>query len=176
MTWIDGLTLLTVAIAFYCGWRAGLSAEFFDAGSLVVAAICAAMWSDWVASGLPPTWTLSEAARHLMALWIIFLIVYAAMRVLGWFVASHRDWRGSTWVDGVGGGVIAGAKVLATLFALLYLALFVPIDAQVRDTLRQSPIARAFDRYYPPINDAVISMSPRLYRPIVRPYMLHHRL
>jgi uncharacterized membrane protein required for colicin V production len=175
VTWIDGLALLTLAIAFICGWRAGLIPEFFDAGALVFAALLAGMWSGAFASGLPPTWPLSEAARHLMAFWIVFLFVYAAMRALGFFV-EHRRWRGSALVSGIGGGLIASAKVVATLFALLYFALFLPIDSQVRDTLRNSPIANSFDRNYPAINDIVISMSPRLYRPIVRPYMLHHRL
>lgn len=176
MTWIDGLTILTVAVAFYCGWRAGLVAEFFDVGSLVVATLGAGAVSGGLASGLPPTWPLSEAARHLMSFWILFLIIYGAMRTLGWFIDSHRGWRASMWLGGIGGGVIGSAKAIATLFLLLYFALFGPIDAQVRDTLRQSPIASAFDRYYPAINDVVISMSPRLYRPIVRPYMLHHRI
>jgi hypothetical protein len=110
-----------------------------------------------------------------MAFWIVFLFVYAALRALGFYV-QHREWRGTALVSGIGGGLIASAKVLATFFALLYFALFLPIDSQVRDTLRHSPIANGFDRYYPAINDVVISMSPRLYRPIVRPYMLHHRL
>jgi uncharacterized membrane protein required for colicin V production len=176
MTWIDGMVLLTVAVAFYCGWRAGLVAEFFDLGSLVVAALLAGMWSGGFASGLPPTWPLSEAARHLMAFWFLFILVYGLVRALGWFVATYRHWRGAFWVSGIGGGLVASVKVLAALFVLLYLALFVPIDPQVRDTLRHSPVAMAFDARYPPINDAVIEMSPRAYRLIVRPYMLHHRI
>ncbi|HLN47651.1 MAG TPA: CvpA family protein [Magnetospirillaceae bacterium] len=176
MTWIDGMVLLTVAVAFYCGWRAGLVAEFFDFGSLVVAALLAGMWSGGFASGLPPTWPLSESARHLMAFWFLFILIYGLMRALGWFLARYREWPGSFWVGGIGGGVVASVKVLAALFVLLYLALFVPIDPQVRDTLRHSPVASAFDAHYAPINDAVIEMSPRVYRFIVRPYMSHHRL
>jgi len=176
MTWIDGLALLTFAIAFYCGWRAGLVAEFFDLGSLVGAAALAGFCSGWVAGGLPPDWPLSDAARHLMAFWLLFLIFYAVIRVVGWFVQYYREWRASYWISGIGGGLIGVVKAAAALFVILYFALFAQIDPQLRDTLRQSPLANAFDKYYPAINDAVVQTWPRIYRPVIRMYMQHHRV
>jgi uncharacterized membrane protein required for colicin V production len=176
VTWIDGLALLTLGVGFYCGWRAGLVAEFFDAGSLVVGAVVAGWLASALASGLPPTWPLSDASRHLMAFWLVFLVAYALMRVLGWFAVAYRDLSGAKIVRGVGGGLIAVAKVLVAFFVVLYLALFLPIDQQVRDTLRHSPIAIRLDAYFPPINDAFIAMAPRYYKLIVRPIMNAHRL
>ena len=176
MTWIDGLALVTLAVGFYCGWRAGLVAEFFDFGSLVIGLAVAGWLSGGLASGLPPTWPLSESARHLFAFWVVLLVVYSIMRVAGWFVVRYRDWRGAKWIGGVGGGLIAAAKVLVTFFIVLYLALFLPIDPQVRDTLRHSPIAIRLDAYFPPINDAFIAAAPKLYRVIVRPIMNAHRI
>jgi len=176
MTWIDGLALLTLAGGFYCGWRAGLVAEFFDAGSLVVGIVVASWLSGGLAAGLPPTWPLSDAARHLMAFWLVFLIVYAIIRVTGWFAVARPDRPGAKWIGGVGGGLIAVAKVLVAFFVVLYLALFLPIDAQVRDTLRKSPIAMRLDAFFPPINDIFINMAPRYYKLIVRPIMNAHRV
>jgi uncharacterized membrane protein required for colicin V production len=176
MTWIDALAVLTLGIGFYCGWRAGLIAEFFDAGSLFIGFVVAGWLAGGLAAGLPPTWPLSEAARHLMAFWLLFLVVYAIMRVIGWFAVAYRDWPGAKWIGSVGGGLIAVAKVLVAFFVLLYLALFLPVDAQVRDTLRKSPIAIRLDAYFPPINDAFIAMTPRYYKLIVRPIMNAHRI
>jgi len=176
VTWIDGLALITMGVAFYCGWRAGLIAEFFDAGSLAIGLVVAGWLSGAFASGLPPTWPLSEGARHLFAFWIIFLLVYAIMRVIGWFAVQYRNWRGAKWIGGVGGGLIGVAKVLVAFFVILYLSLFLPVDPQVRDTLRKSPIAMRLDAYFPPINDAFIAGTPKLYRMIVRPIMLAHRV
>jgi uncharacterized membrane protein required for colicin V production len=176
MTWIDGLALLTLGVGFYCGWRAGLVAEFFDAGSLVIGAVVAGWLSGGLAGGLPPTWPLSDAARHLMAFWLVFLVVYALMRVIGWFAVAYHNWPTAQWIGGVGGGLIAVAKVLVTFFVVLYLALFLPIDSQVRETLRKSPIAIRLDVCFPPINDAFIAMAPRYYKLIVRPIMTAHRL
>jgi len=176
VTWIDGLALLTFAVAFYCGWRVGLVAEFFDVGSLVGAVALAGVSAGWLAGGLPPTWPLSDPARHLMAFWFAFILFYGLLRALGWFVQYYRDWRGARWLSGIGGGLIAVVKAAAALFVILYFALFAQIDPQVRTTLRESPLANAFDKYYPPINDAVVQMWPRLYRPVVRMYMEHHRV
>jgi len=176
MTWIDVLALTTLVIAFACGWRAGLVMEFFDAGSLVVATALSGWWSGAIASGLPPDWPLSEQARHLFAFWTLFLIIYLAMRVIGWFAGSYPEWPGSKWIAGGGGGIIAAAKALVALFAIFYIALFAQIDPQLRDTLRHSPIARQFDTHYGPINDAFIAMTPPLYRLVVRPYLHDHRL
>jgi uncharacterized membrane protein required for colicin V production len=178
MTWIDGLALLTFAVAFYCGWRAGVVAEFFDLGSLIIAFALAGMTSGAVAGGLPPTWSLSDSERHLLAFWLMFVVFYALARVIGWFVERSR-WQEipvMRWIGGTGGGLIAVAKVVAALFVISYFALFAQLDPQMRETLRNSPIANAFDKYYPPINDAVVQMSPRLYRPVVRMYMAHHRV
>lgn len=176
MTWIDVLTLITLAVAFASGWRAGFVAEFFDAGSLVIAAALATLWSSAIATGLPPDWPLSEPARHVFALWTLFLVIYLAMRVLGWFATRNRDRLRSTWIASAGGGLIGAAKAFAALFAILYIALFGQIDPQLRDTLRRSPIARACDAHYAPINDAIVGMTPPLYRLIARRYMHDHRL
>ena len=176
MTWIDGLGLLTFGVAFYCGWRAGLIAEFFDAGSLAVGLIVAAWLAGGLAAGLPPDWPLSDPARHLLAFWVLLLAVYALMRVAGWFAVRWRDRPGAKWIGGVGGGLIAVAKVLVAFFVILYLALFLPIDAQIRDTLRKSPLAVRLDALFPPINDAFIAMAPRYDKLVIRPIMKAHRL
>jgi len=176
MTWIDGLAIVTMGVAFYCGWRAGWIAEFFDAGSLAIGLVVAGWLSGAFASGLPPTWPLTEAARHLFAFWVIFLFVYAIMRVIGWFAVHYRDRLDVKWIGGIGGGLIAVAKVIVAFFVILYLSLFLPVDVQVRDTLRKSPIAMKLDSYFPPINDAFITATPKVYRMIVRPIMLAHRV
>jgi len=178
VTWIDGLALLTFAVAFYCGWRAGLVAEFFDVGSLAIAFALAGMTAGAVAGGLPPTWPLSESARHLMAFWLMFVVFYGLLRALGWLVerSRFREVPAMQWIGRIGGGFIAVGKAAAALFLILYFALFGQIDPQLRGTLHDSPLANAFDRYFPPINDAVVQMSPRIERPIVRLYMAHHRV
>jgi hypothetical protein len=180
MTWIDGIALLTFGVAFYCGWRAGLIAEFFDLGSLAVGLVVAFWLWSLLAGGLPPTWPLSDAERRLMAFWLVFLFVYAGMRVIGWVVDKRRhvfrDLPAAKWIGGIGGGLIAIAKILVTFFVILYLVLFLPIDRQLRETLRQSPIAIRLDALFPPINDAFINLTPRLVRTVVRPIMNAHRL
>jgi uncharacterized membrane protein required for colicin V production len=176
MTWIDVLAIATLAVAFYAGWRAGLVAEFFDLAALVSAALLATMWSGGFASGLPPTWPLSEASRHVIALWALFLLIYGVIRTLGWLFEHYFDWPGKHWIGRVGGGLIGAIKALLVLFAILYVALFFPIDRQVRDTLRASPIARQFDRYFPRINDAIVNLMPRYDKLIARPLMNAHRL
>ena len=178
MTWMDVLALATLAVAFACGWRAGLVAEFFDVGSLVAAGTLAWLWSPPIAGALPPTWPLSDASRHFLAFWALLLVIYLILRVLGLFVAAGRG-RGQpigVWIKGIGGGLIGAAKVLATLFVVLYLALFLQIDPQLRDTLRHSLIAMQFDARYPPINDALFSMTPAGYQKAARPYLHDHRL
>jgi hypothetical protein len=176
VTWVDVLAFATLGVAFACGWRAGLVAEFFDAGSLVIAGAIAAWLSGAIASGLPPTWPLSEASRHLLAFWTLFLIIYTGMRALGWLAGRYPDWPGIRWVAGAGGGFIGAAKALTALFVILYVALFAQIDPQLHDTLRHSPIATQFDARFPPINETITAMTPPLYRLVIRPYMRSHRL
>jgi len=177
MTWIDGLALATLAIAFACGWRAGLVAGFFDVGSLAIAGTLAWLWSPPIAGALPPTWPLSDASRHFLAFWALSLVIYLVVRVLGWFVAGRNRGRPiSIWITGIGGGLIGAAKALVTLFVILYLALFLQIDPQLRDTLRHTFIALQFDARYPPMNDALLSMTPATYQKAARPYLHDHRL
>lgn len=176
MTWIDVLALITLAVAFASGWRAGLVQEFFDAGSLAIALALAALWSGAIATGLPPDWPLSEAARHLLAFWALFIFIYLGMRVLGWYVTRDPERPRLGWIGGVGGGLVGAAKALLALFVILYIALFGQIDPQLRDTLRHSPLARQFDAHYAPINDAIVGMTTPLYRIVVRRYMHDHRL
>jgi uncharacterized membrane protein required for colicin V production len=176
MTWIDWLVFATLIVGFYCGWRVGVIAEAFDAGALVVGLLAASLWSTAVATGLPPDWSLSDASRYLVAFWLLFLLVYALVRVGGWFVMSRIDRRDNSWISSTCGGLLSVAKVLAAMFVILYLALFLPMDGQLRDTIHHSFFANQLDRGFQPINDRIVDMSPKLYKLIVRPIMHDHRV
>ena len=176
MNWVDALVLLTFGVAFWGGYRAGVVREVIGLASIVVAWVLAGLFAGPFSDSLGVALGVSVAIAHLIGFWLLFLIVFAGVRALGWFLERAAALPIIKVVSGVGGGVVAAAKAALLLWLILFIALFFPISPDVRAAMRASPTARAIDSLDTPAYAMLEGALPKTVRIVAASILKHHRL
>jgi membrane protein required for colicin V production len=176
MNWVDALVVLTMAVAFWGGYRAGVVRELIGLAAIVIAWVLAGALAGPFADGLQQQLGVSVAIAHLIGFWLLFLFVFAGVRALGWLLERMTSLPVIKVVSGVGGGVVASAKAVLLLWFLLFVALFFPISPDVRAAMRASPSARAIDTLDTPAYAMLESALPKSVRLVAASILKHHRL
>lgn len=176
MNWVDALVVLTMAVAFWGGYRAGVVRELIGLVAIVLSWVLAGAFAGPFAESLGQAWQLSVPIAHLIGFWLLFLIVFAAVRGIGWLLERAAALPVIKVVSGIGGGVVAAAKAVLLLWFILFVGLFFPMSADVRSALRASPSARAIDALDLPAYQMLEEALPRSVRGVASDYLKHHRL
>ena len=176
MNWVDALVFLTLAVAFWGGYRAGVVRELIGLVAILVAWLLAGAFAGPFSDALGVQLGVSVAVAHLIGFWLLFLVVFAAIRAGGWLLEKIASLPIIKIVSGVGGGLVAAAKSVLLLWLLLFVALFFPISPDVRAAMRASPSARAIDAIDEPAYAMLESSLPRTVRVVAASILKHHRL
>lgn len=176
MNWVDALVALTLAVAFWGGYRAGVVRELIGLAAIVLAWVLAGAFAGPFSDSLGQQLGVSVAVAHLIGFWLLFLVVFAAVRALGWFLERVASLPIIKIVSGVGGGVVAAAKAVLLLWLLLFVALFFPISPDVRSAMRNSPSSRLIDSLDAPAYAMLEGALPKSVRIVAASILKHHRL
>jgi len=176
MNWVDALVFLTLAVAFWGGYRAGVVRELIGLVAIVLAWVLAGAFAGPFAESLLAQWGLSVSVAHLIGFWLLFLVVFAAVRAGGWLLEKAASLPIIKVVSGAGGGIVACAKAVLLLWFILFVALFFPISGEVRSALRASPSARTLDALDAPAYAMLEEAMPKPVRVVTAEILRHHRL
>lgn len=176
MTWADVLVALTLAVAFWGGYRSGMIRELIGILSIIVAWALAGAFAGLLSETLQLRFALSAGAAHLSAFWLLFLVVFAATRALGWLVERFTALPLLRFASGIGGGIVACAKAILLLWLVLFVALFFPISRDVRATLRKSPSVETIEALDRPAFAMLNQSLPHNARPFADLILAHHHL
>ena len=176
MNWVDALVFLTLAVAVWGGYRAGLIRELIGFAAIGVAWLLAGAFAGPFSDSISAQWHTPVGVVHLIGFWLLFLIVFAAVRAAGWISERFASLPILKIVSGIGGGLVAAAKSVLLLWFLLFVALFFPISGDVRSAMRSSPSARAIDSLDIPIYAMIEGSMPHTVRVVASTILKHHRL
>ncbi|SRR5579872_95847 len=176
MTWADWLVLLTLAVAFWGGYRAGIVRESIGLASIIVAGVVAGSLAGAVTPGFQKNFALAPASAHLVAFWLLFLVAFAVTRLAGWAAERASALPALRVANGLGGGAVACVKAVLALWCILFVALFFPIAPDVRKTLRTSPGVRAIESLNAPAYAMIEGALPGRAQLWARLYLQHHHV
>lgn len=176
MNWVDALVILSLGVAFWGGYRAGVVRELIGLAAIVIAWVLAGAFAGPFSDSLGVQLGVSIAVAHLIGFWLLFLVVFAAVRALGWLLERVATLPIVKVVSGLGGGIVAAAKSMVLLWLVLFVALFFPISPDVRAAMRASPLARTIDSLDTPAYSMLESALPRTVRIVAASILKHHRL
>jgi membrane protein required for colicin V production len=176
MNWVDILVALTLLAAFWGGYRNGLVREVIGLAAVVLAWFAATAFASAASDWLSAQWAVSPTVARVIAFWSVFLFAFVAVRALGWLLEHITKLPVVSIVSGIGGGLVSSVKVLVLLWAVLFVALFFPMDQQVRQALRQSPSAMLIESFDAPVVAAIDAALPKVTRPVWHIVMKKHRL
>jgi membrane protein required for colicin V production len=176
MNWVDALVFLTLAAAFWGGYRNGLVRELIGLAAVVLAWFAAAGFAGPTAAWMTAQWQLTPSVARVAAFWTVFLAVFVAVRAAGWLLERITKLPVISIVSGIGGGLAACVKAAVLLWAVLFVALFFPMAGDVRTALKNSPSAIFIDSFDAPVTAAIDAALPKLTRPVWHMVMKRHRL
>jgi uncharacterized membrane protein required for colicin V production len=176
MTWADGLLALTLAVAFWGGYRSGVVREAVGMLAIILAWVLAGAFAGTMGPTFETHFGLSTASAHLVAFWLLFLFVFGAARAFGWVLERMTAQPVLRVASGIGGGFVACAKAVLALWLILFIALFFPIAPDVRATLARSPGVVAIEALDKPAYAMLSEALPRRTRPLVRLFLDRHHL
>jgi uncharacterized membrane protein required for colicin V production len=176
MTWVDALVILTLAVAFWGGYRSGAVREAVTIISIVVGWLAAGSVAGAMVPEVHQALGLAPASAHLLGFWLLFLVVFALVRLAGWAAERTLARPLVTFASKIGGGIVACAKAVLVLWFILFVALFFPIAGDVRSSLRASPSARLIASLDTPIYGVLDHALPKRARPFATWYLKHHHL
>lgn len=176
MTWADALVIATLLVAFWGGYRAGFISEIIDLAAIAAAWLAAGALAGTVAAGIGAQWRLGPGVAHLIAFWLLFLVVFVAVRALGWLLERFARLPLVSIASGLGGGLAAAAKAVLLLWLILFVALFFPISLDVREVLGRSPTIRTIELLNLPVEAFIDQSLPAFARPVSREILKHHHL
>jgi uncharacterized membrane protein required for colicin V production len=176
MTWVDGLVVLTLAVAFWGGYRSGIVREAIGLVAIILAWVAAGSLAGTMSPALQKSLGLSPAPAHLASFWLLFLFTFAATRALGWMLERVTAKPILRIVNGIGGGIVAAAKGVLALWLILFIALFFPVARDVRAILKNSPTVATIEALDQPAYAVLTASLPRRTRPFVRLFLDHHHL
>jgi membrane protein required for colicin V production len=176
VNWVDALVILTLAAAFWGGYRNGLVRELVGLAAVVLAWFAAVAFAGPAAEWIAGHWALSPSVARVAAFWTVFLGVFVAIRAAGWLLDRVTKLPVLNIVSGIGGGLAACVKALILLFVILFVALFFPVDRDLRAALKTSPSATFIASFDEPVTAAIDAALPKLARPIWHVVMKRHHL
>jgi membrane protein required for colicin V production len=176
VNWVDALVILTLAAAFWGGYRNGLVRELVGLAAVILAWIAASAFANPTADWIATQWALSPSVARVAAFWAVFLAVFVAIRAAGWLLERITKLPVINVASGIGGGLAACLKASVLLWAILFVALFFPMDNDVRTALKNSPSANYIESFDAPVTAAIDAALPKLARPVWHVVMKRHRL
>lgn len=176
MTWADWLVLLTLAVAFWGGYRGGIVRESIGLASIIVAGVVAGTLAGPLTPGFQKNFALEPASAHLVAFWLLFLVAFAVTRLAGWAAERATALPALKIASGLGGGLVACVKAVLALWCILFVALFFPIAPDVRATLRDSPSVRVIESLDASAYAMIEGALPGRAQPWARLFLRRHRL
>lgn len=176
MNWVDTLVALTILAAFLGGYRNGVVRELIGLAAVVLAWFAAAAFAGAISDWFALEYNFAPSVARVAAFWSVFLATFVVVRTLGWLLERFTALPVISIASGVGGGLVASVKAVVLLWAILFIALFFPMDRQVRVALRASWSATLVESFDGPVISAIDAALPKFARPVWHVVMRNHRL
>ena len=176
LTWPD-IAIAGIALIFALkGWKRGFVAELAGAVALAIAVI-AAIWYPGTLDDLAATLThAGTGSAHVIGMVIFAVAVYLGVIALSWLLGRIAKLPVIGLGNAVGGAIVGVGKALFGAWAVLYVALFFPLTADLRKDLHHSTLVVVVTQPNEQVDGVLRGTMPWFVRPFVGPIFAHHRV
>jgi uncharacterized membrane protein required for colicin V production len=176
LTWPD-LVIGGIALLFTLkGWKRGFVGEISGAIALGAAFWAALRYPGTLDAYARDLLHLGPGSAHVLGMIVFAVVVYIALMVLASILSRIAKLPVIGIGNGLGGAAIGLAKALFGIWAVLYVALFFPLDRSLRADLHKSQAVGFVTSPNTWIDDIVEGTVPSFIRPMVDPVFQNHRV
>lgn len=176
LTWPD-LVIGGIALLFTLkGWKRGFVGEISGAIALGAAFWAALRYPGTLDPYARDLLHLGAGSAHVVGMIVFAAVVYVALMVLASILSRIAKLPVIGIGNGLGGAAIGLAKALFGIWAVLYVALFFPLGADLRADLHKSQAVAFVTSPNAWIDGIVEGTMPTFIRPMVDPVFQAHRV
>jgi uncharacterized membrane protein required for colicin V production len=176
LAWPDILIGAILLIGALKGYKRGLVSEI---GGFI--AIVLAFWSGLHYNGafdasIGSLTKTAPGSAHVIGMIAFAIAIYVILLALSFALSVFAKLPVLGLADNVLGIPIGVAKAAVLVWAILYVALFFPLTADVRADLRRSTLVRVETQPNAQVDSAIVSAMPWFARPFLRSFLKSHRV
>ncbi len=175
-TWPDLVIGGIVLLFTLKGWKRGFVGEISGAIALGAAFWAALRYPGTLDRYARDLLHLGPGSAHVVGMIVFAAAVYVALLVLAALLSRVAKLPVIGLGNGLGGAAIGLAKALVGIWAVLYVALFFPLDPSLRTDLRRSQAVAFVTGPNRWVDDVVEGTVPSFIRPMVDPVFQQHRV
>jgi uncharacterized membrane protein required for colicin V production len=175
VTWPD-LVIGAIALLFALkGWKRGFVAEIGGFIALAAAIWAALRYPGTLDDTVRAYTGLGAGSAHVVGMVVFAVIVYVALMVISAVLSRIARLPVIGIGNSLGGAAVGIVKALIGTWAVLYVALFFPLPADLRGDLHRSELVALVTQQNPQIDAFVRGTMPWWVRPLVQPLFARHR-
>ncbi|MBV8074199.1 MAG: CvpA family protein [Candidatus Eremiobacteraeota bacterium] len=176
MAWPDLVIAAIFAIGALKGWKRGLVSEIGGFIAIVLA-FWAAFHYNGAFDGVASTLTQAGAgSAHIIGMIGFALVIYLVCLAISFALGMVVKLPVLGIANNVLGLPIGIAKAAVLVWAILYVALFFPLQSDVRSDLRRSTLVQLETQPNAQVDSAIVSTMPWFMRPFVGGFLKSHRV
>ena len=176
LTWPDLVIGTITGIAALKGWKRGFVSELAGVVALVVAFIVSFRYNGSADSSVDRVLHVGPGSGHVIGMVLAGLLAYAIVSGLAYLLSRFAGLPVVETGNALAGAVVGGAKAVAILWAVLYVALFFPLSRDLREDLHRSSLIALLEGPNNSVDQTVRSTLPWFIRPFAQPLFAHHRV
>ncbi len=176
LAWPDVALGLVLIFGTLKGFKRGFIGELAGALALGFAIVAGfsygGTWDPW----LHDRAKLGMGSAHIAGLALYAIAAYVVVRAIGAALATLAKLPVIGTANALGGAAIGAAKTAVALWALVYVALFFPLTAVLRDDMHQSRLVALLETPNKKIDDNLRRSLPAFVRPFASDLFERHRV
>ena len=161
MNWIDFFIGVFLILAVAIGYKRGIFKELTTFLGLVIAAIIAFNYADWVGVQLEGLINMNPSLRYVSSFVICFAASLFVFKLLGHYFYKMVKLSPLGFSDKIGGGLFGALKGIAILSLIFLMFIFFPVFQSFNDSIDESAMAPYVRQFMPSAFDATDYFHPR---------------
>ncbi len=176
VAWPDVVIAVVVLFGLLKGFKRGLVRELTGAVALAFGVAAAfrypGMWDEFLATHV----RVAAGATHVVGMVAYAAVAYAIVLALGSVLSLAAKLPLLGIGNALGGAVVGAGKALVLMWAILYVALFFPLSAPIRDDLHRSSLVAVLERPNDSFDSTLRGRLPPFIAPFASSLFANHRV
>ncbi|HTV72405.1 MAG TPA: CvpA family protein [Candidatus Acidoferrales bacterium] len=176
MTWPDVVIIVIAVLGAYKGYRSGFIEELTGIIALVAAIVAGFTYSGFWDHSVENISHLGPGSAHVVGMLAFAGIIYAIVTVAGLILNRIASLPIIGIANALLGALVGFVKAMVFVWAILYIALFFPLPADLRNDLRHSAFVSLLTEPNGPLDERFHDSLPWFAKLFSTPFFSRHRM
>jgi uncharacterized membrane protein required for colicin V production len=175
VTWPDIVIAAIAVLGAYKGYRSGFIEELTGIIALVAAIVAGFTYSGFWDGGVESISHLGPGSAHVVGMLAFAAVIYAIVTLAGLILNRIASLPIIGIANAILGAFVVFVKAMVFVWAILYIALFFPLPADLRGDLHRSTFVGMLTQPNGPLDERFHDSLPWFAKLFSTPFFSRHR-